>query len=154
MTITDQEINTNELPILPPITKWELGDLPRIGEEWLGMGGRFAGIVRGQNGAPDYLLILCHESTKDELNWQQAMGWAAGIQIEGHKDYTLPTREDWAVLFGNAHEHIEEDGYWSSTQRAEDADCAWVQVFGNGYQDGDRKDFEWRARAVRRLIIQ
>lgn len=153
MTITAQEINTNELPTLPPITKWELGDLPRIGEVWPGMGGRFVGIVRGQNGAPDYLLILSHEST-DELNWQQAMDWAAGIQIEGHNDYTLPTREDWAVLFGNARDQIEIDGYWSSTQHAEGAVCAWVQFFNYGNQGYDRKVNEWRAHAVRRLIIQ
>ena len=153
MTITAQEINTNELPTLPPITKWELGDLPRIGEVWPGMGGRFVGIVRGQNGEPDYLLILSHEST-DELNWQQAMDWAAGIQIEGHKDYTLPTREDWAVLFGNARDQIEKDGYWSSTQHAEYADYVWVQAFTNGLQGNLRKGNEWRARAVRRLIIQ
>jgi hypothetical protein len=41
--------------------------------------------------------------------------------------------------------------YWSSSQYS--AYRAFVQDFSDGYQDGSRKGFEWRVRAVRRFII-
>ena len=50
-------------------------------------------------------------------------------------------------------EAFEADWYWTSTQHAADADCAWCQYFGTGNQDCISKDFLCRARAVRRLPI-
>ena len=144
---------TGELPRMPPTTEWTLGDLPRIGAEWPGQGGNFAGLVRGQDGAPDYLLILGHEYD-GELPWQQAMDWATGIEADGHNDFTLPTRSEQAVLFGNISDQFRRDWYWSCEQPAEYADYAWLQYFFNGFQSGYRKNAEWRARAVRRLVIQ
>jgi hypothetical protein len=44
--------------------------------------------------------------------------------------------------------------YWSSTQHAGDPDCAWLQFFGDGGQFCDHKSNQYRARAVRRLVIQ
>ncbi len=142
-----------ELPKLPPITEWTLGDLPAVGTEWPGMGGIFAGLVRGQNGGPDYLLILGPEADR-ELEWQQAMDWASAVQDQGHTDYVLPTRYEQAVLYGNTCDQFKRDWYWSCEQHAESADYAWYQNFGYGYQTFIRKDDEFRARAVRRLIIQ
>ena len=54
---------------------------------------------------------------------------------------------------------FQEDGeqalqptwYWSSTQSS--ANFAWSQDFGNGDQDGVHKDLAFRARAVRRFLI-
>ncbi len=131
----------------------KLTDLPRIGAEWPGQGGQFAGLLRGQNGAPDYLLILGPEYD-GEGTWQQMMDWATGLEIDGHKDFTLPTRPEQAVLFGNTRDQFQRDGYWSCEQHAEHADYAWMQYFNNGDQGNVHKDNEWRARAVRRLVIQ
>ncbi|KWR88886.1 hypothetical protein RM96_18020 [Cupriavidus sp. IDO] len=50
-------------------------------------------------------------------------------------------------------EAFEEAWYWSSTQYAGFSSHAWGQLFGDGYQYDNRKDFEFRARAVRRLTI-
>ena len=135
------------------LTQMKLTDLPRLGAPWIGQGGGFAGLVRGQNGAPDYLLILGPEHD-EELNWQAAMDWATGLEIEGHQDFSLPTRAEQAVLFGNAREEFKRDGYWSCEQPAENADYAWMQLFYDGSQGYGHKVNEWRARAVRRLIIQ
>lgn len=125
-----------------------MSHLPQIGAPWPGQGGRFAGLVRGQNGAPDYLLILGPEHD-DELGWQAAMDWATGLEVEGHQDFSLPTRAEQAVLFGNAREEFKPDWYWSSEQHAEDADYAWMQYFGDGGQEYDRKGNEWRAACSR-----
>jgi hypothetical protein len=135
------------------VTDLKLTDLPRLGAEWPGQGGIFAGLVRGQDGAPDYLLILGPEFD-GELNWQKAMDWAADLEVDGYKDFTLPTRYEQSVLFGNAKDQFQPEWYWSCKQHAEGADYAWMQDFGRGNQGGYRKDNDWRARAVRRLIIQ
>jgi len=51
-------------------------------------------------------------------------------------------------------EAFEEEYYWSSTQYAGLAGCAWAQAFDDGSQDLYLKGLEFRARAVRRLIIR
>lgn len=135
------------------LANMKLTDLPRLGAEWPGQGGQFAGLVRGTDGAPDYLLILGPEY-EGELPWQQAMEWATGIEVEGHNDYTLPTRSEQAIAFGNRRDQFQRGWYWSCEQHAEYADYAWMQGFNYGGQDSNRKDIEWRARAVRRLVIQ
>ena len=81
------------------MTNLNLTDLPHLGAPFPGQGGLFAGLARGENGAPDYLLILGPEA-EDELPWQPAMDWAAGLEIDGHHDFTLPTRAEQAILFG------------------------------------------------------
>ncbi len=43
--------------------------------------------------------------------------------------------------------------YWSSTQSAGNADCAWMQTFNGGNQGDSHKDDDCRARAVRRVAI-
>jgi hypothetical protein len=149
--MTAQATNTNKN--LPLFAYRKLSDLPGIGAEWPGQGGRFAGIVRGQDGAPDCLLILGPEYD-GELPWQQAMDWAANFSVDGHNDYTLPTRSEQAILFGNTRDQFQRDGYWSCAQHAEFAVYAWMQLFNYGDQSSDPKGNEWRARAVRRLVIQ
>ncbi len=151
--MTTNADTTQKLPTLPPVSRWELGGLPAVGAEWPGQGGVFAGLIRGEHGAPDYLLILGPEREM-EASWQAAMDWAAGLQEEGHQDFTLPSRAEQAVLFGNCRDRFERDYYWSREQHAEDADYAWSQYFGDGDQSCNHKNYEWRARAVRRLVIQ
>ena len=141
------------------ISSMFLRDLPAIGTEWPGQGGTFAGLVRGENGAKDYLLILGPEYDGD-TDWNTAMKWAADLRSADvdpdaahHGDYSLPTRAEQAVLFGNLRDRFQQDWYWSNTQHAEYAGFAWCQLFGYGVQGHTHKDYELRARAVRRLII-
>lgn len=46
-----------------------------------------------------------------------------------------------------------ESWYWTSTQHAACSAYAWMQFFGYGDQGINRKSFNYRARAVRRLTI-
>ncbi|BBB59904.1 hypothetical protein UNDKW_1631 [Undibacterium sp. KW1] len=59
---------------------------------------------------------------------------------------------DTAFQAGGA-EAFEPAWYWTSTQDAGNPDYAWMQSFGDGYQDLSRKSGEYRARAVRRLLV-
>lgn len=131
----------------------KLTDLPRIGQEWPGQGGVFAGLVRSGDGAPDYVLILGPEYD-GELDWQASMDWAAGLEIDGHKGFVLPTQDELSILYGNVGKQFSRGGYWSSTQHDGYASCAWKQPFCNDYQFREPKGSEWRGRAIRRLIIQ
>jgi hypothetical protein len=95
--------------------------VPRIGSEWTGRGGVYAGIMRGRNGGPDYHLIVGPKI--DETNWEEAKA-------------------------------REKDWYWSCEQHAELGVYAWYQYFGHGSQHYGLKSHEFRARAVRRLVIR
>jgi hypothetical protein len=156
LTNTEQPMTTNTNTAETAAIRFadlKLSDLPRIGAPMEGQGGIFAGLVRGEGDAPDYLLILGPEYD-GELPWQKAMDWAAGIEVDGYKDFSLPNRNEQAVLFGNLRDQFQRDWYWSNTQHAEYADYAWHQNVGGGYQYYNRKTSEFRARAVRRLSIR
>ena len=126
--------------------------LPAIGQHWPEHGGIFAGIVAAQDCERDYLLILGPEAP-DELNWKQAIDWAATLNIDGHTDFTLPNRNDGGVLYGNLKSLFQPEWYWLSAQYAGDDAYAWFQSFHYGDQSSYRKYYQLRARAVRRSII-
>ena len=46
------------------------------------------------------------------------MDWAGGLDVDGHKDFTLPTRAEQAILFGTIGDQFHRDGYWSREQLA------------------------------------
>lgn len=50
-------------------------------------------------------------------------------------------------------EAFTDTWYWTSTQYAGGVACAWYQYFSNGTQTSGHKDYDLRARAVRRLKI-
>ena len=130
-----------------------LKGVPPIGTDWPGQGGFYAGVVRGANGKPDHHLILA-DPDKNKITWDDAMKWAKGLKIDGHKDYALPERNEQAILYGNVPERFEKAAYWSAAPYAGDASYAWCQGFINGGQYGSHEDGKLRARAVRRLPIQ
>jgi hypothetical protein len=125
---------------------------PKIGELLDYEGGIYAGIVRGDPGQPDYRLIVCAEDNP-KVNWADAGAWAAGLEADGHKDFTLPKRKEQAILFGNVPELFEADWYWSNAQCEHVNDYAWFQHFSLGSQYDFLKDNHCRARAVRRVAI-
>lgn len=137
---------TTQPPGQPP------GDMPRIGAWWDAQGGYFAGLARGTDGAPDHLLILCAAKPAEPMAWQAALDWAGGLRMDGHSDWSLPTRAESALLFANVKDQFEPRWHWTSEEF--DSSYAWLQTFGNGGQSDDRKSFEGCARAVRRLVLQ
>lgn len=59
-----------------------------------------------------------------------------------------------AFLAGGPEAFDDESHYWTSTQSESYSYGAWGQNFGHGFQSYDRKGFEFRARAVRRMKVQ
>jgi len=110
-------------------------------------GEQYAGIILGKNGEQNYHLILLSGEIED-ANWQKSTDWAKSIGGE------LPTRREQALLYANLKEQFKDKWYWSCEQHAADPDFAWMQFFGYGNQLDFPKSNDYRARAVRRLIIQ
>jgi len=89
--------------------------------------------------------------------------WALKLNIQGNKDWYLPSRLEALLLFGELRglkTFSEEQAngfacewYWTSTQSAGYGAFAWSQSFGYGYQSYDHKYHQLRARAVRRIAI-
>lgn len=128
--------------------------IPRVGAYWPGQGGKFRGICRGIDGQPDYLLIE-HVEELPIANWKDSIANAAAVEVDGHKDFSLPNRAESALLYANAKdEHLTDDWYWSCAQHASYPGHAWIQHFEGGGQGWDPKGRHTRARAVRRIVIQ
>jgi hypothetical protein len=111
----------------------------------LAPGEHYAGLVLGEDGAPDYHLILLPGQAGD-VNWQAARAWAAEQGGE------LPTRREQSLLFANLKSEFEERYYWSCEQHEGYPGWAWCQSFSDGGQSNGRQGSEFRARAVRRFI--
>ena len=109
-------------------------------------GEHYAGIIVGKDGASSRHLILLPGEAED-LNWEKAKEWAT--EQGGH----LPTRREQAMLYANLPEQFKPEWYWSCEQHAATSGYAWMQHFGYGSQDGGRELLDYRARAVRRLVI-
>jgi hypothetical protein len=127
---------------------------PSLGQPWPEQGGIYAGIVRGENGQPDYHLI--HATIEHELikiKWQAAID-AAKTRITLFTDWSLPNRREARLLTINSPESFDKDSwYWTSEQNANHPDYAWMQDFDYGNQYLTLKSGEYRARAVRRFSI-
>lgn len=125
---------------------------PNIGEHWLGQGGIYAGLCRGRDGEADYHLILSTEAPEKKFGWQAALDRAKSVSAEGHSDFTVPTRFEFALIFANLQDQCNSRyWYWTSTQFSESN--AWSQYFGLGYHSSDDKVYEYRCRFVRRVQI-
>jgi hypothetical protein len=102
----------------------------------------YAGLVfDAETGDPSHHLVLLPGEVTG--NWQQSLDWAQSIG--GH----LPTRQEQAFLRAQLNRLFEPAWYWSGEQYS--SDYAWVQDFYDGSTDYGRKDYEARARAVRRV---
>lgn len=110
-------------------------------------GETYIGAIGNQNGDVYHLILLPDDH--DDSNWQAAMDWAKEIGGD------LPNRIEQAMLFAHFRNEFERDWYWSNTSVDGYDAYAWLQNFGHGDQSNGRKDHDdFRARAVRRLIIE
>ena len=120
--------------------------VPPANRPALAAGELYAGLILGKDGAPDHHLILLPGSAED-LTWAQAKEWATSVGGE------LPTRREQSLLFANLKEGFEGTWYWSGEQYTGNSLVAWIQHFNGGLQNGNLKYYEFRARAVRRLVL-
>lgn len=154
--------------------------IPNIGGYWAGQGGIFAGLIRGDGDKPDRLLIVptdaaaefapsvwgpdrqqikdCDDRRYGLVNTKSMA--AAGsdlaskclaLEIEGHSDFYLPSRDELRLCCMNVPEIFEQAWYWTSTQYS--AYLAFSQNFDDGYQSDYDKYSKLRARAVRSIQV-
>ena len=168
-------------PAAPITTLLRAISVPAIGTHWLEQGGIFAGIGRGQAGAPDYALIIAVDPRGrfEDREWGEygkdvpgaasahdgpantaAMAEAGSqlakdcmaLDIAGHADWHLGSSADMHLAYATVPEQFEKgDWYWTSTQ--DSPNFAWVQDFGGGTSTIYNKGSEFRAVAVRRFVL-
>lgn len=154
--------------------------LPRIGADWPGQAGKFMGIICGENGQPDYGIVLPTDpratlkgiySPKENITGAQseldgmantkAMAAAGSkiakdalaVKIDGHRDFYIPSRREARLLQINSPTPIAKGWHWTSTQCRGWDDLAWAQNFGDGNQHDFHKYDELPVRLVRRVAI-
>ncbi len=121
---------------------------PAIGEYWAGQGGIYDGQVREEDGTI-YHQIHADVKAAGRLDHAAAMKWASSLSIDGHSDFTLPTRRGLSLIFANLVDRFERTWYWSSEIYS--ASYAWGCYFSHGYQDCNSKSAHGAAVAVRRF---
>ncbi|MCE9508301.1 MAG: ankyrin repeat domain-containing protein [Alphaproteobacteria bacterium] len=92
------------------------------------------------------------------MTFNQAAEYAAKLEVHGHTDWRVPTREELNVLYQNKDKGFlkgtfsEVRGdcwYWSSTQDSEDSKHAYYQRFDYGQQGSFFKSNRFLIRCVR-----
>lgn len=73
------------------------------------------------------------------------------LEIDGHKDFYLPARNELRFCSINVPELFSKNWYWSSTQYS--ANNAFCQAFDAGTQSTTVKHDKLRARAVRSIQV-
>jgi len=98
-------------------------------------------------------LIYRHLKPTDQENYCSFRDGDNASSVPPGYPYTeaSPAQTTAEAFRAGGEQALESSWYWASTQYSPDG--AWVQYFDVGLQDGDRKDGTYRARAVRRFLI-
>lgn len=121
--------------------------LPRMHSQYAG--GVVMGVMAGQDGKPDYLLIL-HSQSPERMTFKQALAWSKAASGEDG-----PTLPELAMLFANRREgQFKKEWCWSVTPYAGVERSAWLQNFYGGTQLYYLMDTDHRAVAVRRVPFE
>ena len=154
---------------------------PRIGAVWTGQGGKFVGLIRGENDQPDYgLVVPTHrsaslkgsygpyksltgaESEYDGRANTKAMAAAGSaiakqaraLNINGHTDFYIGSHQEARLAYLNAPGLFGSGYRWTSTQsRANDA-YAWALFFDDGNQLSYHKGNKLPVVVLRRVPIR
>lgn len=154
---------------------------PAIGQLWAEQGGIYVGLMRGENGAPDYHLIVA----ADPAGSIEAISWGSSGQEEPGATSSLDGLANTRALLDSPHDHpaaqwaagLQIDGHhdfylparrelrlcwvnvpelfeeaWYWSSTQYSPYGAWFQYFVGGDQDNVHKGTEGRARAVRRVL--
>jgi hypothetical protein len=99
-----------------------------------------------------FMFATPHDAAGDARPWKQAMQYAADLDVNGHKDWKLPSKAELNLLYQNRHKGalkgtFDESGsnpsgwYWASSKNPFDPGYARVQRFSDGgpnwYWKGD-----------------
>lgn len=155
---------------------------PAIGQYWHGQGGVYAGLMRGEDGQPDYHLVV----PTDPAGQVEEIAWGSAGKNEPAATSDRDGMANTRALFDSEHDHpaaqwatdLEIDGLrdwylparhelrlcylnvpelfstdgWYSSSAQYSPDTAWVQYFDGGLQGFGHKDDPRRAVAVRRVV--
>jgi len=154
---------------------------PAIGQFWPEQGGIYAGLMRGENGGPDYHLIVA----ADLAGSIEDIVWGSASQEESGATSSLDGLANTRALLDSPHDHpaaqwaagLQIDGYhdfylparrelrlcwinvpelfedaWYWSSTQYSPSSAWIQGFDDGDQYYGHKGIEYRARAVRRVL--
>lgn len=108
-------------------------------------GETYAGLVLNADGSISHHLVLLPGDAKD-VTWGNAIDLATSIGGE------LPTRQEQALLYANRKSDFQPVWYWSAETHEVNSFYGWTQHFHDGIQTSIGKNYEGRARAVRRVI--
>ena len=105
-------------------------------------------------------LIWQKATAPDRMNWQQALQYCAGLELEGRGDWRLPSIKELATLndytrYNPSTDPVFETGpdwYWSSTTLSDTTTHDVVFDFIGGAISSRRKTDRYPVRAVRRLL--
>lgn len=156
-------------------------DPPAIGQYWEGQGGVYAGVVRGEEGQPDYHLVV----PTDPIATAKEIAWGAAGEDEDGAGYARDGLANTRALCESEHDHpaaqwaasLEIAGHcdfylpsrfelalcyanvrelfeerWHWSSTQYSPYLAWFQNFDGGNQILGRKGLGYRARAVRRVV--
>jgi hypothetical protein len=151
---------------------------PAIGSYWPGQGGIYAGVMPDYVGHnPQHLIFSIEEAIGVEWGGylvhergaasiyngaantralveskyrHPAAEWADRHVSDGHKDFHLPSRQEWDIASVTIpEEFVRNDWYWSSTEYSPTA--AWGRNFNGVDLPHLFKTYRGRARAVRTI---
>ena len=106
----------------------------------------YAGAIIKPDGTGHHIILLPGDN--DDAEWKDQMDWAKSIGGD------LPSRPELALLYAGIKDQFQPVWYWSNEPHESSSYNAWGQSFFNGGQSGWYKDYDNRARAVRRVIIE
>lgn len=96
-------------------------------------------------------LLYRHLKPTTEENWRYRGDNPSSIPVGYAYSAELPAQTTAEAFRADGAEALADEWYWSSTQLS--AHTAWDQFFGIGGQYFDYKGDEYRARVVRRFLI-
>jgi len=116
-------------------------------------GESYAGIILGENGAPDYHLFELPRIPGEKYNFDAAMKRAK--LLTGEFEILVANRdENQLIRINSANSSGAIGWHWTSEKLAVNTDYAWVQGFNTGTQCCYHKSNEFSAAFVRRIYIQ
>jgi hypothetical protein len=127
----------------------------KLGVYYPDYGGAFHGLVRGDEGKPDYWIFSTTKNQNAGGTFDENAEYAKNLKVGQYNDYHMPNRREQQIQMANAAPgQFEKAWYWSGEQYADDSGYAWFQHFGLGTQGHWLKVIKSRGCAVRRMPIR
>lgn len=126
----------------------------KLGVYYPDYGGAFHGLVRGDEGKPDYWIFSATKNQNASGTFDESAEYAKTLKVGQYNDYHMPNHREQQIQMANAAPgQFEKAWYWSGEQSAYASASAWCQLFSHGLQGDWPKVGKGRGCAVRRVPI-